>query len=145
MPDTQALPLILRRHFQAPPAAVFDAWTSPEKLKQWSSPGGYTNPVAEVDLRIGGAYRIDMLAPNGVVHRVVGVYREIDRPRRLSYSWRWQTNPDRGEMLIALDFIPTAEGTELVLTHSQLNSEDSRASHERGWIGCLAKLEAMFP
>jgi uncharacterized protein YndB with AHSA1/START domain len=144
MPTTESLSLVVRRHLNAPPSTVFDAWTSPETLKRWCSPGGYTNPVAEADLRVGGKYRIDMVAPDGRVSRATGVYREVDRPRRLAFTWFWETNPERGEMLVALDFVPTAGGTELVLTHSQLVSEESRTNHGKGWAGCLDKLEALL-
>ena len=78
--------LIITRVFDAPREVVFRAWTEPEHLKQWWGPRGFTNPVCEVDLRIGGAWQIVMRAPDGVEYPGGGVYREIIRPERLVFS-----------------------------------------------------------
>ena len=49
-----------QRRFAAPPERVFHAWTEPEALKRWWCPPGWTAADIEVDLRVGGAYRIGM-------------------------------------------------------------------------------------
>ena len=90
MPDTVIPPntvVEVRRVIRAPRQRVFEAWTKPEELKRWHAPGPMTVSLAEVDLRVGGRYRIHMVAPSGEEHRVVGTYREVDPPRRLTYSW----------------------------------------------------------
>ncbi len=53
--------LNLRRTFKAPRPEVFRAWTDPEELKKWWGPEGYATPSAEVDLRVGGKYRLGMM------------------------------------------------------------------------------------
>src|SRR2546427_12616018 len=80
-PQTAPVTVRLQRTFQAPREKVFQAWTRPEELKRWSAPGDLTTPVAEVDLRVGGRYRIDMRAPDGTLHRVTGTYREVESPK----------------------------------------------------------------
>ncbi len=144
-PTKQLNSLTVRRIIPAPQALVFDAWTNPEQLKRWSAPGDLVNPLVEVDLRAGGRYRIDMLAPDGREHRVTGVYRLVDPPRRLVYTWFWETNPSLGEMLISVDFHDHGAETEVVLEHSLLPSPEAATNHERGWAGCLLKLERLFP
>jgi len=72
--------LTLRRTFQASRERVFRAWTTPEEIKQWKCPGDRTTPLVEVDLRVGGAYRVHMRKPDGTETRLVGVYREVDPP-----------------------------------------------------------------
>jgi uncharacterized protein YndB with AHSA1/START domain len=62
---------------------VFRAWTDPKRMAQWWGPNGFTNPVCELDVRSGGAMRIDMRAPNGVVYPMKGLFEEIDEPERL--------------------------------------------------------------
>src|SRR5207244_13435009 len=57
--------LRLRRSFPAPRERVFRAWTTPAEMKLWKAPGDMTTPLAEVDLRPGGKYRIHMRAPDG--------------------------------------------------------------------------------
>jgi uncharacterized protein YndB with AHSA1/START domain len=99
--------------------------------------------TAEVDLRVGGRYRIAMEGPDGAVHVVSGAYREIDPPRRLVYTWQWENSPRFPETQVTVEFRARADGgTDLVLVHEGLPDEDSYARHAHGWDGCLAKLDA---
>src|SRR5687767_4939125 len=147
--------LRVARTFRAPAERVFQAWTSPEELKKWSAPGEATVGAAEVDFRVGGAYRIRMELPDGSVHVAVGEYREIDPPRRLVYTWRWDTQPEgqrdphaaaRGtrDTLVTVEFTERGGGTEVVLTHSGFETEESRAGHAQGWEGAFEKLGKLF-
>jgi uncharacterized protein YndB with AHSA1/START domain len=65
-----AVTLRLRRTFAAPRQRVFQAWTTPQEMKRWTGPGEYTTPLAEVDLRPGGRYRIHMRTPDGTLRRL---------------------------------------------------------------------------
>ena len=136
--------LTIRRTVPATPEEVFTAWTTAEGLKRWSAPGAWTNPVVEVDLRVGGRYRIDMAGPDGTVQRVTGVYQEVDPPRRVVYTWFWETNAALGESLVTVEFHGRGQVTEIVIEHSRLTSSESAVNHERGWIGCLAKLDRLW-
>ncbi len=78
--------LVITRVFDAPRERVFDAWIDPEQLAQWWGPNGFTNPVCEIDVRPGGAIRIDMRAPDGTVYPMTGAFREIARPKRLIFT-----------------------------------------------------------
>ena len=78
--------ITMTRTFDAPRELVFTAWTDPVHLAQWWGPHGFTNPVCEVDLRVGGAWRIDMQGPDGTIYPNKGVYREIVPPERLVFS-----------------------------------------------------------
>ena len=84
--------LTITRTFAAPREKVFKAWTDPQELKKWWAAGpGFTTPFAEVDLRVGGRYRLAMKPPDQDVVRVVGgVYREVRPPERLIYTWAWE-------------------------------------------------------
>jgi uncharacterized protein YndB with AHSA1/START domain len=94
---------------------------------------------AEVDLRVGGRYRIVNLLPDGMRVTIEGVFREIARPNRLVYSWRIDDGPDR-ESLVTVRFEPQGEATEIVIVHAQIADEPTRRSHESGWYGCLDSL-----
>src|SRR2546423_10854397 len=133
--------LEVRRTFNAPRQRVFDAWTQPALMKQWKAPGDMSVAVAEVDLRVGGAYRVDMREPKGNVQRVVGVYREVDPPRRLVYTWTWETNSDATDSIVTVEFHERGNATEIVLRHEGLANTQSRAGHERGWVLCFDKLD----
>lgn len=78
--------LVLTRVFNAPRELVFKLWTDPKHLAKWWGPRGFTNPRCEVDVRPGGAIRIDMRAPNGVVYPMGGVFQEIAEPERLVFT-----------------------------------------------------------
>lgn len=75
--------LTITRTFAAPRALVFAAWTDARHLAQWWGPHGFTNPVCEIDPRVGGKLRIDMRGPDGTTHHMEGAIREIVAPERL--------------------------------------------------------------
>ena len=89
--------LITTRIFDAPREVVFRAWTDPERLKRWWGPKGFTNPVCEVDVRTGGAIRIDMRAPDGAVYPMTGAFVEIVEPETAGvYAARRSTSKANG-------------------------------------------------
>jgi uncharacterized protein YndB with AHSA1/START domain len=78
--------LTITRVFDAPRALVFQAWTDARHLAQWWGPNGFTNPVCEIEARVGGAIRIHMRGPDGAVHKMKGEIREIVAPERLVFT-----------------------------------------------------------
>jgi uncharacterized protein YndB with AHSA1/START domain len=76
--------IVMTRVFGAPRHLVFDAWTNPELLKQWLlGPPGWTMPVCEIDLRVGGRYRYVWRGPDGTEMGMGGVHREVVVPERI--------------------------------------------------------------
>lgn len=74
----------MTRVFDAPRGLVFDAWTKPELVQRWLlGPPGWTMPVCEIDLRVGGRYRFVWRGPDGTEMGMGGEYREIARPERI--------------------------------------------------------------
>jgi len=138
--------LRLERTFDAPADAVFDAWTNPEVLRRWwVVDPAWRTPVAEVDLRVGGAYRLSMEDPDaGTRHTVGGEYREVLRPERLVYSWSWEQDAGGTPHVstVTVRFLAEGERTTVVLEHFELESRQSRDSHRAGWEGCLESLQA---
>ena len=129
-----------RRVFQASPERLFRAWTTAEQLSRWHAPGPLTVTLAEVDLRVGGRYRIHMTEPGGTVHKVGGTYQVVEPPRKVVYTWQWEGNPEETE--VTLEFLAAGAGTEFVLTHRGFAADDARVHHEQGWTGILEKLTA---
>jgi uncharacterized protein YndB with AHSA1/START domain len=78
--------ITITRIFDAPRELVFKAWTDPKQMAQWWGPHGFTNPVCELDVRPGGAIRIHMRGPDGVVYPMTGTFREIAAPERLVFT-----------------------------------------------------------
>ena len=69
---------------------VFRAWSTAEGLKSWACPEGTVIGDVSTDLVVGGHYRIRMCGSEGQTYTAVGVYREINPPRRLVYTWDWE-------------------------------------------------------
>lgn len=137
--------LRMERTFSESPEEVFDAWTTPEVLERWWAAGDdWQGLPAEVDLRPGGRLRLRMRNPEGQEFAGGGEYREVDRPRRLVYTWTWEDMPDspNADSLVTVEFHGEDGGaTRVVLTHEGLASEESRANHESGWTACFDNLE----
>lgn len=137
--------LRVSRVINASPARVFDAWTEPDQLKQWSSPeGGYTVEDVQVDLTVGGRYRIGMVTPDGNRIAAYGVYRKIERPKRLVYTWDWDGEAPLGETLVTVEFNDLGGSTEVVINHERFPNAEAKQGHEDGWTSCLNKLELVF-
>lgn len=75
--------IIMTRLFDAPRELVWKACTDPMHVAQWWGPRGYTNTVQQMDVRPGGAWRIDQRAPGGMVYRFKGTHREVRAPERM--------------------------------------------------------------
>ncbi len=134
--------LRIERTYEAPAERVFDAWTSEEVMRRWfHGQLGWDTPVAEVDLRLGGAVRVVMRNPaDGAEHGGGGHYTVIEPPHRLAFTWTWDR--DERQTLLELDFTEADGRTTVVLTHSGLLDLDSVRDHEEGWTVCLEELAA---
>jgi uncharacterized protein YndB with AHSA1/START domain len=133
--------LTLRRHYRVAPDKVWRAWTDPQALKIWFGPEEIVSvPLVEVDLRVGGRFRVTMLAADGETHDVSGVYQELVPNRKLVFSWAWRSTPER-ESRVTVLIEPDGNGCELVLTHEQFFDEAARDGHKHGWTGAMVKLE----
>jgi uncharacterized protein YndB with AHSA1/START domain len=138
--------LIATRVFDAPRDVVFRAWTDPERLKRWWGPKGFTNPVCEVDVRPGGAIRIDMRAPDGVVYPMTGAFVEIVEPARLVFtsSALHKNGEPLFEILNTVTFAEEDGKTKLTLRASVSKSRGEAAPHlagmEQGWSESLDRL-----
>ena len=130
--------LNLRRTFSAPPERVFRAWTEPQEMKQWWGPGEYSAPQVEVDLRVGGRFRIAMKPPEGELFYLGGEYREVVPPKRLVFTWQWEGDPV--ETLVTLEFLDLGGMTELIVTHERFPDEEQCQRHREGWNATLEKL-----
>jgi uncharacterized protein YndB with AHSA1/START domain len=118
--------VVMTRRFDAPPALVFQAFTTPALLKRWMlGPSGSAMPVCEVDFRVGGAYRSLWIEPQIGEMTAHGVYREIDAPHRFVATERFDPAWYPGEALITITFVPYGDGTE-VTTTMRYESTESR-------------------
>lgn len=139
--STAAHALRISRRIRAAPERLFKAWTDPAQLRHWwrMNEPGWIFAGAEVDLRVGGTYRLGMTAPDGRTHVAVGVYRELEPPTRLAFTWEWEDAAHRvGDTLVTVDLVDVGNGvTDVIITHVRFGRADHAASHERGWTQLL--------
>ena len=143
---SSSIALVVRRTIQASAARVFDAWTQPEQLRRWWGPRPVTCSAAELDLRVGGMYRIANKLPDGSVLWISGTFEIVEPPHRLVYTWEIERkaslSPERSRVTVR--FEPRDKATEVIVVHEHIDTNTTRVDHEKGWTGCLENLEALF-
>jgi uncharacterized protein YndB with AHSA1/START domain len=120
--------IVMTRVFDAPRALVFEAFTTPALLKQWLlGPPGWSMPVCEIDLRVGGAYRyVWRNDGDGMTMGMGGVYREVVTPYRIVCTERFDQAWYPGEGLGTLVLVE--QGGKTTLTQTMLY--ESRAARD---------------
>jgi uncharacterized protein YndB with AHSA1/START domain len=136
-----AATLVVRRRISATPERLFAAWTEPALLAQWWGPRGVVCPAAEIDLRVGGSYRIANQFPDGKVLWIAGMFEVVEPPHRLAYTWKLESLNATTER-VTVCFEPHGASTEVIVTHERIPDDAARTSHELGWAGCLDSLQS---
>jgi uncharacterized protein YndB with AHSA1/START domain len=145
--------LTITRHFHAPVQKVFRAWTDPRVLTKWFAPSDlFSVPHAEMDLQIGGRYRIEIHAPDGAVSTVSGLYREIRPAKRLVFTWAWEEGGSAGpsavggrDTVVTVQFHDRDRVTDVILTHEQFATPEERHAHHERWTTLLNRLPHALP
>lgn len=143
----------LIRTYPVPPDTVFAAWTDPGLLGWFFNPGMPVEQAPEVDLRVGGAWRQQMVEQPGKSYMTGGIYREIDRPQKLVFSfgavggWPDLSNGLEDALLVTLQFNPVPGGTEMVCSlevPAHISDEKAREwfalGIEAGWTQTIDRL-----
>lgn len=139
--------LVMTRDFDAPRRLVFEAWTRPEHVVHWCGPHGYTLPVAEADLRPGGAFRYVNRDPDGNEFPFRGEYREVVPPERLVYTEAFDVEPfAERAAVVTVTFEELDGGRTRVTSTSVYPSAEDRDTHiafgmEKGNAEAFDRLE----
>lgn len=141
--------LELTRTFAAPRARVFAAWMDPEALRRWyRMRDDWGVPVAEVDLRVGGRYRIGLQPPGRNVFFEEGEFREIVDGERLVYTNALQGSgspADHDGTLVTVTFADAADGgCTVTIREEGFPDARTRDVHASGWPGFLGQLERVL-
>jgi uncharacterized protein YndB with AHSA1/START domain len=128
----------VRREIAAPASELFDAWLDAGKLAAWMRPFDTIRSDVKLDPRVGGEFEVVMHTPKGAVPHT-GSYQEITRPRRIVFTWNSPFAGDHGS-LVTVDFNSKGRGTEIVITHERLPSEEMVKAHSGGWSGILDRI-----
>lgn len=148
MPQAEAiapLEIIVNRTFNAPRDRVFQAWTRSEELERWFGSDANAAVKAQLDVRVGGAYRIEFRSPGGQLFTASGVYREVRRPELLTFTWSATGGPEPVEdTLVTLEFYEVDSKTQVTLTHHNFTSAEMRNRHEHGWKASFDRLQSLL-
>jgi uncharacterized protein YndB with AHSA1/START domain len=133
------------RTFQASRHRVFRAWTDPELLMRWFVEPDGEMRVRELDLRVGGRYRLEGRVGDKP-WALEGEYLEVRPPEKLVYTWRWEDDPalgGPGDTVVTVEFRERGNQTELTVTQEGFTNAIAQKEHHNGWIGCLDRLGAI--
>ncbi len=145
--------IVISRVVDAPRELVFQAFTDPRHLSQFWGPKWTTAPRCEVDLRVGGGFRVDMVGPDGTIYPCIGIYREIVPPERIVYAGTGNDDEPCGgglppRSLVTMTFAAEGHRTKITI-HTRLGSYAAREAaiaggFSAGWNDALDRLEAVL-
>jgi len=137
----------LRRYLDAAPHLVFAAFADRALVRRWLTPSPEVRlDVLSFDFRVGGAYRFAYHVPGGAIMHVNGLFREIERPLRIVFSWNIEP-PDehagvQSEVRVAI--APDGDGSQLHIRHVKLARAGAPERHVEGWRGAAEQLAALL-
>jgi uncharacterized protein YndB with AHSA1/START domain len=138
------------RDFHAPRQLVFDAFTKPELVRRWLlGPPGWTMPVCEIDLKVGGAYRYVWRKEGVNEMGLGGTFREIVPPERLVATERFDESWYPGDALDTTAFVEKGDKTKVTITilYESKEARDTarRSGMEHGMAAGYNRLEEQLP
>jgi uncharacterized protein YndB with AHSA1/START domain len=136
--------LLITHTFDAPASLVFAMWSDPEHMKHWMGPSNFNCPEAQIDFRIGGAYRGMIKSDEHGENWFGGIYREIVENKRLVFTFAWDNDePSAGiETLVTITFEEQNGKTVQTFHQRPFRDVESRDSHVGGWTEAFDKLDA---
>jgi uncharacterized protein YndB with AHSA1/START domain len=133
--------LRITRLLPAPRAEVWRALTDPAELARWWGPKGFKVPSVDFEPRVGESFRITMQPPQGDRFHLRGVFREVDPPSRLSFTFVWDPPAaDDQETLATLALEDRDDETEVSLSQGVFATPERLELHDGGWSDSLGRL-----
>ena len=134
--------VVMTREFDAARGMVFDALTKPDLLRRWLlGPPGWTMPVCEIDLRVGGKYRYVWRNAEGREMGMGGTFKEMVRPSRLVATEAYDDHWTGGETLVTTELVET-RGKTTVSTTVRYATREARDAALK--MGATKGLEASY-
>lgn len=120
MTDLLEREIVLSRVIDVPRELVFKAWTDPQHIVKWFGPKGFICTTHEIDIRVGGRWRFDMKAPNGILYPNRMVFLEIKKPELIVIDHGSDKDDDPNRFRTTIIFDSQSDG-KTVLTMRQLH------------------------
>lgn len=137
----------VRRRFSAGPERMFSAFSDAHLVSRWLSPSPeIALTVLQFDFRIGGAYRFAYRVPGGQTMIVGGIYRSIEPPSKIVFSWNIEPPDEHAgiQSEVTVTITPDGTGTELFIRHEKLTQAGAARRHAEGWSGALDRLTTLL-
>jgi uncharacterized protein YndB with AHSA1/START domain len=128
--------VVARATVSTDPVLVWDDLTDADALLEWFWPARL-DPLIEVTPEIGGGLRV---LGQAIDMGFTAVFKEVEPPHRFLASWQW--DGDDAVSTVEVQLVPSDDGTELVVTHSDNPTEEAVRDHAAGWSDCLGRLVA---
>jgi uncharacterized protein YndB with AHSA1/START domain len=145
--DTSDNGVEIRRRVDAAPEIVFAAFADPSLVSRWLKPAPEIRlDVLIFEFRVGGTYRFAYHVPEGQIMHVNGVFRAIEPPTGLIFSWNIEPPDEHGGIKSEVKVViaPDGKGSQLLIRHEKLARADAVARHAEGWRGALVQLDALL-
>lgn len=131
----------LHRVLRAPAARIYKAFTDKEALERWLPPFGFTGRIHEIDVRVGGGYRMSFTNfTTGNSHSFSVTYTELVPGERIRHTDRFDGDSLPGEMRVAIDLLPVACGTDLKIVQEGIPAAIPVEMCYLGWQESLEML-----
>jgi uncharacterized protein YndB with AHSA1/START domain len=140
--------IVMSRVFNAPRHLVWDAFTRPELVKRWLlGPDGWSMPVCEIDLRVGGSYRYLWRHTDGREMGMGGIYREIEIPERVvateKFDEAWYPGEAVGTLLLVEQGGRTTVTQTMLYDSPQTRDAVLKSPMETGVAASYDRLETL--
>jgi len=145
MPDQSSVEI--QRRLDAAPELVFAAFVERHLVRRWLTPGPDVRlEVLSFDANVGGAYRFAYHRPDGQIMHVNGVFRTIEPPARLIFSWNIEPPDEHSglESEVTVTIMPDGKGSRLLVRHDNLTRAGAVARHAEGWHGAMDQLVSLY-
>jgi uncharacterized protein YndB with AHSA1/START domain len=130
--------LVVRRVFKTDRQTLFAAFARADEMSRWFFPWKGGRAEATNRFEVGGTYQVEMFPPDGGSYMHTGEYKDIVPQQKIVFTWN---SPAVKDTLVTIELHEVNGGTEVVLTHEFLPSEEAYGSHQEGWAGCLDRLD----
>ena len=129
--------IVITKIYPTDRKTLFSAFTESQKMKEWFFIEKSWDVEVRNTLRVGDKYSIKMQTQDGLVSNNYGVYKEIDPPKRLVFTWAINKNIDS---LVIVNFESQEDGAKITLTHDMLPNESYYYLHLWSWQNLFANL-----
>jgi len=132
--------LLIEREFKAPASLVFRMWESRDHMIRWWGPEEFTTIELDWELKPGRPWHGSMTSQQYGVSRFSGIIREVDRNKRIVFTFKWDEDSDDNlDTLVTVTFAEKNGNTVQTFHQAPFSSVESRDSHVGGWNSLFNK------